>query len=60
MNQKEKIRICNEIIEHETHLRKTLGMQLQTNYIKKKISEIDVMVQALEMLKRKLVKGEAK
>lgn len=60
MNREEKINICKKIIEHEIRMRDTLRNQVMTEYVKERMARIDVTVQALKMLKRKLERGEAK
>ena len=60
MNREEKINICKKIIEHEIRMRDTLRNQVMTEYVKERMARIDVTVQALKILKRKLERGEAK
>jgi hypothetical protein len=60
MNREEKINICKKIIEHEIRMRDTLRNQVMTEYVKERMARIDVTVQALKMLKRKLERGEVK
>lgn len=60
MNREEKINICKKIIEHKNRLKETWRRQVRTFYVKECIERIDVTVQAVRMLKRKLERGEVK